>query len=169
MSDWLEEQLSQHLSGVRAPEELRVRLGLAPARRRVFPRTALALAAMVVMGIAGGMAAGRTAAAVDLRAARARNLEPLEFVAADPGAISVWLGHAAGEALPRTSDRLQFMEAGFTEARFVRTPVARRHPRSDGTGHEGNGTMLVSQAVRGGKAMRNAMLSGDAGCVFCHS
>jgi hypothetical protein len=103
MSDWLEGELSRNLRPVAAPEELRVRLGLAPAKRREFPRMVLAVAAAVVMMMAGSVAASRTAVLelrqIDLRqvaADTARNGEPLEFVSSDPGAISVWLGHAAG-------------------------------------------------------------------------
>ena len=67
MSDWLERELSRALAPVTAPEALRIRLGLAPARRWEFPRMALAVAAAVVVIMAGGYAAGRTATALDLR------------------------------------------------------------------------------------------------------
>src|SRR3954453_3185695 len=102
MSDWLEGQLAQHLSSVTAPEELRIRLGLAPATRREFPRMVLAVAAAVVMMMAGAVAASRTPS-IDLRqvaAEEARNVDTVEFASADPAAISVWLGHAAGVAVP---------------------------------------------------------------------
>ena len=66
MSDWLERELARGLAPVAAPEALRIRLGLAPAKRREFPRVALAVAAAVVLIIGAGYAAGRTAA-LDLR------------------------------------------------------------------------------------------------------
>ena len=68
MSDWLERELTRGLAPVAAPEALRIRLGLAPARRRVFPRVALTVAAAVVFIIGASVAAGRTAA-LDLRSA----------------------------------------------------------------------------------------------------
>ena len=68
MSDWLERELIRGLAPVAAPEALRIRLGLAPARRRVFPRVTLTVAAAVVFIIGASVAAGRTAA-LDLRSA----------------------------------------------------------------------------------------------------
>ena len=73
MSDWLERELARGLAPVAAPEALRIRLGLAPAKRWVFPRVALAVAAAVVLIIGAGYAAGRTAA-LDLRQTEAREL-----------------------------------------------------------------------------------------------
>ena len=93
MSDWLEGQLSQHLRPVAAPEELGVRLGFARAKRRQFPRMAVAIAAAVVM-MAGGLAANRGA----------RYGEAVEFAAADRGAISVRLGHS-GSTAPAVTQR----------------------------------------------------------------
>src|SRR4051794_9722327 len=122
MSDWLEGQLSQHLSPVTAPEELRVRLGLARAKRREFPRMLLAVAATVVMMMAGGLAASRTTP-LDLQQVAAeelRNVEAVEFVSADPGAISVWLGHAAGVVVPLRA------AAEADGVRFVGARVIRR-------------------------------------------
>ena len=49
MSDWLERELARGLAPVAAPESLGVRLGFERARRREFPRVALAVAAAVVM------------------------------------------------------------------------------------------------------------------------
>ena len=90
MSNWLEGQLAQHLKPVTAPEELGIRLGFVRARRRhQVPRMALALAAAVVM-MAGGLAANR----------EARSGEAVEFVSADRGAISVWLGHSSSSVQP---------------------------------------------------------------------
>jgi hypothetical protein len=66
MSDWLERELSRALTPVAAPDALRIRLGLAPARRREFPRAVLAVAAAVVVIMGAGYAASRTAA-LDLR------------------------------------------------------------------------------------------------------
>jgi hypothetical protein len=79
MSDWLERELSRALAPVAAPDALRIRLGFAPAKRWVFPRVALAVAAAVVMIIGGGYAASRTAA-LDLRREAAVNitLQPAE-------------------------------------------------------------------------------------------
>ena len=68
MSDWLERELARGLAPVAAPEALRIRLGLAPAKRWVFPHVALTVAAAVVFIIGGSYAAGRTAA-FDLRRA----------------------------------------------------------------------------------------------------
>ena len=68
MSDWLERELARGLAPVAAPEALRIRLGLAPARRRAFPRVALTVAAAVALIIGGSVAAGRTSA-LDLRSA----------------------------------------------------------------------------------------------------
>jgi hypothetical protein len=68
MSDWLERELARGLAPVAAPEALRIRLGLARARRRAFPRVAFTVAAAVVLIIGGSVAAGRTAA-LDLRRA----------------------------------------------------------------------------------------------------
>jgi hypothetical protein len=73
MSDWLERELSRGLAPVAAPQALRIRLGLAPAKRWVFPRVAVAVAAAVVLIIGGGYAASRTAA-LDLRQVEAREL-----------------------------------------------------------------------------------------------
>jgi hypothetical protein len=66
MSDWLERELTRALTPVAAPDALRIRLGLAPAKRWEFPRMILAVAAAVVVIIGGGYAASRTAA-LDLR------------------------------------------------------------------------------------------------------
>ena len=90
MSDWLTEQLSQHLAPVRAPEELAVRLGFARAKRHQAPRMAVAIAAAVVM-MAGGLAANR----------EARNGEAVQFSRADQGAISVKLGHQASASVEK--------------------------------------------------------------------
>src|ERR1035441_1733502 len=62
MSDWLERELAREMAPVAAPDTLGTRLGVAPAKRRVFPRAALAVAAAVVLVIGGGYAASRTAA-----------------------------------------------------------------------------------------------------------
>ena len=75
MSDWLERELARGLAPVAAPEALRIRLGLARARRRAFPRVALAVAAAVVVIIGGSVAAGRTAA-LDLRRAAGVDVRP---------------------------------------------------------------------------------------------
>jgi hypothetical protein len=66
MSDWLERELARELAPVAAPPMLAIRLGLAPAKRWVFPRMALAVAAAVVLVIGGAYAASRTEA-LDLR------------------------------------------------------------------------------------------------------
>src|ERR1035437_6988230 len=66
MSDWPERELAQQLARelapelapVAAPRILGIRLGFAPAKPWEFPRTALAVAAAVVMIIGGGYAAG---------------------------------------------------------------------------------------------------------------
>ncbi len=68
MSDWLERELARGLAPVAAPEGLRIRLGLARARRRTFPRVALTVAAAVALIIGASVAAGRTTA-LDLRSA----------------------------------------------------------------------------------------------------
>lgn len=68
MSDWLERELARGLAPVAAPEALRIRLGLARAKRRAFPRVALTVAAAVALIIGGSVAAGRTPA-LDLRSA----------------------------------------------------------------------------------------------------
>jgi hypothetical protein len=68
MSDWLERELARGLAPVAAPEALRIRLGLARAKRRAFPRVAFTVAAAVALIIGGSVAAGRTAA-LDLRSA----------------------------------------------------------------------------------------------------
>ena len=60
MSDWLERELARGLAPVAAPEALRIRLGLARAKRRAFPRVALTVAAAVALIIGGSVAAGRT-------------------------------------------------------------------------------------------------------------
>jgi hypothetical protein len=73
MSDWLERELARGLAPVAAPEALRVRLGLAPAKPWVFPRVALAVAAAVMLIIGAGYAASRTAS-LDLRQIEAREL-----------------------------------------------------------------------------------------------
>src|SRR5215475_621344 len=87
MSDWLENQLTQHLKPVTAPDELGIRLGFVRGKRHQFPRMVVALAAAVVM-MAGGLAANR----------EARIGEAVEFVSADRGAISVQLGHSTSTA-----------------------------------------------------------------------
>src|SRR5260370_38605146 len=68
MSVCLEREFARGLAPVAAPEALRIRLGLAPAKRWVFPHIALTVAAAVVFIIGGSYAAGRTAA-LDLRRA----------------------------------------------------------------------------------------------------
>ena len=60
MSEWLDRELARELAPVRAPEALGRRLGLRPSPRREWPRMMLAVAAAVVVLIAGGYAAGRT-------------------------------------------------------------------------------------------------------------
>ena len=66
MSDWLERELTRGLSPVAAPDQLRVRLGLAPAAPWVFPRAACAVALAIVLIVGGGYVASRTPA-FDLR------------------------------------------------------------------------------------------------------
>ena len=124
MSDWLERELARGLAPVAAPEALRIRLGLARARRREFPRVALAMAAAIVMIIGAGYAAGRTAA-LDLRreAARrccpatvrrrtARRRPPLRCdggaaspVRVNSGRATVLLAHTPTFRAPRSSHR----------------------------------------------------------------
>jgi len=88
MSDWLERELARGLAPVAAPEALGVRLGFERARRREFPRVALAIAAAVVMIIGAGYAAGRTAALDLRREARVnvalRPLDDAQLAAARP-------------------------------------------------------------------------------------
>ena len=60
MSEWLDGELARELAPVAAPDSLGARLGFRPARRREWPRIMLAVAAAVVVLIAGGYAAGRT-------------------------------------------------------------------------------------------------------------
>jgi hypothetical protein len=171
MSDWLEGELSRHMRPVTAPGELRVRLGLAPAKRREFPRMVLAVAAAVVMMMAGSVAASRTAV-LDLRqvaADSARSGEPLEFVSSDPGAISVWLGHAAGVVVPlRASDGVRFLGARVIRQHGVKVAAVEFRKGSD------RATVLVARAGSAEgpaacKSKRNAILSPDAGCVLCHT
>ena len=94
MSDWLEDQLKRNLRPVKAPEALGVRLGLVrPARRRwEVPRLFVAVAAGIVM-MAGGLAANR----------QARNGDTVAFVAANPGAASVWLAHSSAGVVRNTA------------------------------------------------------------------
>jgi hypothetical protein len=171
MSDWLEGELSVHLRPVAAPDELRVRLGLAPAKRREFPRMILAVAATVVVMMAGGLAASRTAL-LDLRQVAAdtsRNGEPLEFLSSDPGAISVWLGHAAGVVVPlRQAEGVRFLGARVIRQHGVKVAAVEFRRGSE------RATVLVARAgsVEGPaacKSKRNAILSPDAGCVLCHT
>jgi hypothetical protein len=102
MSDWLERELARELAPVAAPEALRIRLGLAPARRWVFPRVAVAVAAAVVMIIGGGYAASRTPA-LDLRQVEARELRgtksgEIENLSRCDGGASIPLRMSAGKA-----------------------------------------------------------------------
>ena len=90
MSDWLERELRRGLAPVAAPETLRIRLGLAPASRRVFPRVALTVAAAVVFIIGASVAAGRTPA-LDLRSTAGvdvvrESAEDVRLVRCDGGA-----------------------------------------------------------------------------------
>jgi hypothetical protein len=90
MSDWLERELARELAPVAAPETLRIRLGLAHAKRRAFPRVALTVAAAVALIIGGSVAAGRTAA-LDLRSAAGvdvvrESAEDVQLVRCDGGA-----------------------------------------------------------------------------------
>ena len=90
MSDWLERELARGLAPVASPEALRIRLGLARARRRTFPRVAFTVAAAVVLIIGGSVAAGRTAA-LDLRSAAGvgvvrETAEDVRLVRCDGGA-----------------------------------------------------------------------------------
>jgi hypothetical protein len=93
MSDWLEEQLSQHLHAVKAPENLAVSLGFERAKRHQVPRMIVAIAAAIVM-MAGGLAANR----------EARNGEAVQFAAADQGTIPVRLGHQASGSAEKSSN-----------------------------------------------------------------
>jgi hypothetical protein len=77
MSDWLERELSRALAPVAAPDGLRVRLGLAPANHREFPRMMIAVATAVLVIIGGGYAASQSAA-LDLRRESAVGLRPAE-------------------------------------------------------------------------------------------
>jgi hypothetical protein len=107
MSDWLERELARELAPVSAPDLLRIRLGFAPAKRWEFPRLALALAAAVVLVIAGGYAASRTAA-LDLRRQAGADVarRPAEGVApvgagmpsqVNAGKATVLLAHSGSE------------------------------------------------------------------------
>jgi hypothetical protein len=58
-ADWLKVELERELAPASAPEALGERLGLRAVRRREWPRL-VAIAAGVVILIAGGFAAGRT-------------------------------------------------------------------------------------------------------------
>src|ERR1035437_11191434 len=108
MSDWperelareLARQLARELAPVAAPHILGIRLGFAPAKPWEFPRTALAVAAAVVMIIGGGYAAGRTAA-FDLRRQAGANLplRPPEDVR-PAGARLLRCDGGGGRALP---------------------------------------------------------------------
>jgi hypothetical protein len=60
MSEWLDRELARELAPVAAPDALGARLGFHASRRPQWPRMMLALAAAVVVLIAGGYAAGRT-------------------------------------------------------------------------------------------------------------
>ncbi len=60
MSKWLERELTRELAPVRAPEALGKRLGIYPSPRREWPRMMLAVAAGLVVLMAGGYAAGRS-------------------------------------------------------------------------------------------------------------
>jgi len=117
MSDWLERELARGLAPVAAPEALRIRLGLAPARRRAFPRVALTVAATVALIIGGSVAAGRTAA-LDLRSAAGVDVvreaaEDVRLVRCDGGAglpvrvnagkATVLLAHSNSEMPAHTS------------------------------------------------------------------
>ncbi len=117
MSDWLERELTRGLAPVAAPEALRIRLGLAPARRRVFPRVALTVAAAVVFIIGASVAAGRTAA-LDLRSAAGVDIvresaEEVHLARCDggaglpvrvnPGKATVLLAHSSSEMPARPS------------------------------------------------------------------
>jgi hypothetical protein len=123
MSDWLERELARGLAPVAAPEALRIRLGLAPARRRKLPRVALSVAAAVTLIIGASVAAGRTAA-LDLRSAAGvdvvrESAEGVRLARCDGGAglpvrvnagkATVLLAHASSEMPAHTS-------AGATEA-----------------------------------------------------
>ncbi len=88
MSDWLERELARGLAPAAAPDALAVRLGFGRAKRREFPRVALAIAAAIVMIIGAGYAAGRTAA-LDLRREARANvallpLDDVQLAAARP-------------------------------------------------------------------------------------
>ena len=117
MSDWLERELARGLAPVAAPAMLRVRLGLAPAKRWQVPRVALVVAAAVVLVIGGGYAASRTAAhglrQVAVRESRGARTEraqlpgarllrcdggPERRFPASAGSATVLLAHAASPA-----------------------------------------------------------------------
>ena len=117
MSDWLERELARGLAPVAAPEALRIRLGLARAKRRAFPRVALTVAAAVALIIGGSVAAGRTAA-LDLRSAAGvdvvrESAEDVRLVRCDGGAglpvrvnagkATVLLAHSTSEMSAHTS------------------------------------------------------------------
>ena len=117
MSDWLERELVRGLAPVAAPEALRIRLGLARARGRTFPRVAFTVAAAVVLIIGGSVAAGRTAA-LDLRSTAGVDVAPesaadVRLVRCDGGAglpvrvnagkATVLLAHSSSEMSAHTS------------------------------------------------------------------
>jgi hypothetical protein len=173
MSDWLERKLARELAPVAAPDILRIRLGFAPAKRWEFPRVALAVAAAVVMIIAGGYAASRTAA-LDLRQLAARELrgtETVEFASTDPVAIAAWLRREAGVDVPlRPADGVHLTGARLIRRYGVRVAAISLQVNA------GKATVLIAHAgpaVEGTPACKisdHALAAApEAGCHLCHS
>ncbi len=163
MSDWLERQLAGELTRVAAPNALGIRLGFAPAKRWECPRRALAVAAAVVVIIAGGYAASRTAA-LDLGQGAARHLrgtETGEFASANAVAVATWLrGEAGGDVPPRPDEglrpaggrliRCDREAATFLQLNARKATILLAHAASDMRGHALTATP-------------------EAGCQLCHS
>ena len=162
MSEWLERELARELARVAAPRSLRVRLGLAPAERREFPRVLLAVAAAVVLVIGGSYAANRTAA-LDLRRVPARELRDTQAV--DFASAAAWLHRetqSPADGVRLTGARLLRCDGG-AGTRFPvnagKATVLLAHAGSAAA--EGNATFEV-----GGNGLA---ATPEAGCHLCHS
>ncbi|MCX6627037.1 MAG: hypothetical protein NTW28_05350 [Candidatus Solibacter sp.] len=161
--DWLERQLARDLAPVTAPDTLGIRLGFCPSKRGEFPRAALAVAAAVVMIIAGGYAASRTAGA-DLRplaSRESRGTVSVEFASTDPVVIAAWLRREAGVDVPRRPAE----GVRATGARLLRCDGGATIPLQV---NAGKATVLLAHSGIERRAHTLAAPS-EAGCRLCHT
>ena len=146
MSDWLERELARGMKPVAAPDALAERLGFARPAPREFRGAVLAVAAALVMIMAGGYAASRSRA-LDLYRTPVREIaevRSLQLASNRPVSLVSWNGRNSGSASLRCDGG-----AGLN--------VPLRNT---------NTTALLAHH---GGSIERAPASSDAECRFCHS